>query len=173
MAEDNAQAAGASKSKLPIFAFLLAAINTVAIALVAFMVYQGRQKEKQTPGVDDLVRGEIETQKKELELQSNKERVFYPLKDFVVNLAGARGRRILKATIEFELPSQDAKKEVEAKEAQLRDQVILILSSKTYDEVAQAQGKEQLRQEIKNAVNPTLSDENKIVNVYFTDFIYN
>jgi flagellar FliL protein len=119
------------------------------------------------------VRGEIETQKKELELQSNKERVFYPLKDFVVNLAGARGRRILKATIEFELPSQDAKKEVEAKEAQLRDQVILILSSKTYDEVAQAQGKEQLRQEIKNAVNPTLSDENKIVNVYFTDFIYN
>ncbi|MCS6839120.1 MAG: flagellar basal body-associated FliL family protein [Bdellovibrionaceae bacterium] len=179
MATENATTAenkndSGKKDKLNWLVLGLVVLNTIAVAMIAFMVAKNREQEsKSSDNIDAVVRGELQTQKEEAAQKQKNERVFYQLKDFVVNLSGSRGRRIIKASIELELPNQNSKNEVESLEAQIRDQIILILSSKNYEEIASKEGKEALRNEIKLALNPSLSDGNKILNIYFTEFIYN
>ena len=72
-------------------------------------------------------------------------------------------------------PFEEARKllaRIEKRKAQIRDIIIIILSSKTYDEVSTREGKDGLKSEIKDTLNAFLT-KGKIVNVYFTEFIYN
>jgi flagellar FliL protein len=180
MAEANAAASGGgsgeskeSSSKINLIVIILSVINTVIVGAIAFMVYKGKQMEAANPGIDAVVRGEIKTQAQEDKVQKQQSKVLLGFKEFVVNLSGSRGRRVVKTSIELELPNEDSKKEIERREAQIRDQIILILSSRTFEDISGKEGKEQLRNDIKNAINPSLPEDLKILNVYFTDFIYN
>ena len=170
---ETSQNTKGSFSKFNLIVMLLVVINTVVVGAIAFMVYKGKQLETQSPGVDAVVRGELQTQKEEALSEKQQTKVLLGFKEFVVNLSGSRGRRVVKTTIELELPNEQSKKEVERRAAQIRDQIILILSSRTFEDVSSREGKEQLREEIKNAINPSLPEELKILNVYFTEFIYN
>ena len=49
--------------------------------------------------------------------------------------------------------------------------IIIIISSKTYAEISSREGKDALREEIKNQVNLFLT-KGQIVNVFFTEFIF-
>jgi flagellar FliL protein len=89
----------------------------------------------------------------------------------VVNLSGSKGRRIAKVNIELELAGDNVQVEIEQRKAQVRDIIIIILSGKTYDQVSSKDGKDQLRDEIKDTVNAFLT-KGKIKNVFFTEFIY-
>jgi flagellar FliL protein len=180
MAESNAAQAAesgsgdkGSSSKINLILILLVVINTVVVGAIAFMVYKGKQMESANPGIEAVVRGEVQTQKEEAAEEKNQTKVLLGFKEFVVNLSGSRGRRVVKATIELELPNERSKKEIERRGAQIRDQIILILSSRTYEDISGKEGKEQLRTDIKNAINASLSEDLKVLNVYFTDFIYN
>jgi flagellar FliL protein len=62
--------------------------------------------------------------------------------------------------------------EIEKRKAQIRDIIIITLSSKSYEEVSSREGKDQLRNEIKDTINNFLT-KGKIKNVFFTDLIYN
>jgi len=53
---------------------------------------------------------------------------------------------------------------------QIRDLLLTLLSSKTFDEVRTAEGKQQLREEIIARVNQVL-DRDVVKAVYFTEFI--
>lgn len=181
MAEANAAPAAetgsgdgkGSSSKVNLIVILLVVINTAVVGAIAFMVYKGKQAEVANPGIDAVARGEVQTQAEEALAEKQQTKVLLGFKEFVVNLSGSRGRRVVKTTIELELPNDQSKKEIERRGAQIRDQIILILSSRTYEDVSGKDGKELLRSEIKNAINPSLAEEHKILNVYFTDFIYN
>ena len=54
----------------------------------------------------------------------------------------------------------------------MRDIVIILLSGKTYEQIEKSEGRNQLREEIKDTVNAFLT-KGKIENVFFTDFVYN
>jgi len=162
-----------SSSKINIIVIVLVVINTLIVGAIAFMVYTSKQMEAANPGIDAVVRGEIQTQAQEAAAKKQQTKVLLGFKEFVVNLSGSRGRRVVKATIELELPNEESKKEIERRGPQIRDQIILILSSRTFEDIAGKEGKEQLRNDIKNAINPSLPEDLKILNVYFTDFIYN
>ena len=95
-----------------------------------------------------------------------------PLETFIVNLAGSKGRKIAKVNMELELKGDGVSEEIEKRKAQIRDYIIIILSSKTYEEVSNKEGKNNLRSEIKDTINSYLT-KGKITNVFFTDFIYN
>ena len=95
-----------------------------------------------------------------------------PLETFIVNLAGSKGRKVLKVNMELEVKGSEIIQEIDNRKAQIRDFIIIILSSKTYDEVSTKEGKDALRNEIKDNVNSFLS-KGKIINVYFTELIYN
>lgn len=100
--------------------------------------------------------------------------VSYP--SFIVNLADAGGNRYLKITIALELTKDNPKEknsfqsEVEAKEPKIKDIILSILSSKTYEEISTPQGKIALKQEILRRLN-TIMSGGKIVDIYITEFV--
>ena len=58
----------------------------------------------------------------------------FPLDTFIVNLAGANGERYLKVNMELELKDGKLVPELEKRRPQVRDTILLLLSSKTFDE---------------------------------------
>jgi flagellar FliL protein len=180
VAEENAAAtaaapatpAGSPGNKQPMILMALALVNMLVVAGVGFMLYKGKKQEAAEPKIEHVIKGEHEAQEKE----AHEEKAFVgkvvPLETFIVNLAGSKGRRIAKVNMELELAGNNVQEEIDKRKAQIRDIIIILLSGKTYDEVSTKDGKEKLREEIKDTVNAFLT-KGKIQNVYFTEFIYN
>lgn len=163
----------ASGSK-PILLIALVVINMLVVLSVGFMLWKNSQKPTTT--IDQVVEGEKQeahgdAHGSEAEKAEEVGKVI-PLETFIVNLAGSKGRKVLKVNMELEVKGQDVIQEIDNRKAQIRDFIIIILSSKTYDEVSTKEGKDALRNEIKDNINSFLS-KGKIVNVYFTELIYN
>ncbi len=95
---------------------------------------------------------------------------YFPLKTFVVNLAGNRGRRYLKVTMQFGIDNPSLSKELNAESIVMRDSIISILSSKLYDDISSEDGKNVLKSQIKHMMNKILKT-GKINSVYFTTFV--
>ena len=94
----------------------------------------------------------------------------YPMKPFIVNLVDESGGRYLKVKFEMELSSKDVVPELERRMAQLTDSVIMLLSSKTYKDIANYEGKERMRHEIMIRLNSFLKS-GSIRRIYFTEFV--
>ncbi len=176
MAEEKASttetpAAAPSNGPKPYLLISLVVINMLVVAFVGFMVWKSRQAQEAKPGIEQVIDGEHKTQNEEHGKTEDVGKVI-PLETFIVNLAGSKGRKVLKINMELEVKGQEVIQEIDNRKAQIRDFIIIILSSKTYDEVTTKEGKDALRNEIKDNVNSFLS-KGKIVNVYFTEFIYN
>jgi flagellar FliL protein len=62
--------------------------------------------------------------------------------------------------------------EIEKLKPKIRDIIIIIVSSKTYAQISAKEGKDQLRDEIRDQVNLFLT-KGQIQKVYFTEFIFN
>lgn len=88
---------------------------------------------------------------------------------FIVNLINTAGNRYLKVTINIELDAAAAE-ESRGRNAQIRDSIITLLSSKSYADVGSVSGKYQLRDEIAARINLIIS-EGKVKSVYFTEFV--
>lgn len=176
MAEEKAEAQGAGapagKSSKPTLFILLSIINMAVVGVVGFMLYMGKKKEAAEPKVEHVIKGEHEAQAEDAKQEMNFVKEMIRLEPFVVNLAGSRGRRLARVTLEFEVDSDKVKDEIEARSAQIRDIIIIILSSKSYEAVANREGKDALRDEIRDTVSGFLT-KGKIRKVYFTEFMYN
>ena len=92
------------------------------------------------------------------------------LAPFIANLADDGGRRYLKATFQLDFGSATVPASVEARLPQMRDLLLTLFTSKTYDEIRTPEGKQQLREEIIGRVNQVL-DRDLAKAVYFTEFI--
>ena len=101
---------------------------------------------------------------------ASKNVVNMPLEPFLVNLADKESRRYLKLKVELEVNNEETAKELEKSMPRMRDALILLLSSKTYLDLASSQGKQQLKQEIKQKVT-ALPGGSKISDVFFTEFV--
>ncbi len=176
---DTAQASEADKKtgQKPIILIVLVVVNMLVVMGVGFMVYKGKKKEDAKPTIDHVVNGEIKTQEHEKKNPTEDIGKVVPLETFIVNLAGSKGRKVLKVNMELEVKGNkegdgNISGEIETRKAQIRDFIIIILSSKSYEEVSTKEGKDFLRTEIKDNINTFLS-KGKITNVYFTELIYN
>jgi flagellar FliL protein len=94
----------------------------------------------------------------------------YPLEPFIVNIYDGQELRYLKVKIEMEMAGAGVKTEVDARLAPIRDSILVLLSSKTLQDIQDVQGKNQLKEEIMGAINKNLPP-GKIAKVYFTDFV--
>lgn len=169
-AKEAAPAAAPSPSgSKPIVLIVLVVVNMLVVLGVGFMLYKNSQKPTST--IEQVVEGVKHDDKTEAEKVEEVGKVI-PLETFIVNLAGSKGRKVLKVNMELEIKGEDIIQEIDNRKAQIRDFIIIILSSKTYDEVSTKEGKDNLRNEIKDQVNSFLS-KGKIMNVYFTELIYN
>jgi len=94
----------------------------------------------------------------------------YEWDPFLVNLADAGGKRYLKITMKIELNGTGIQEELGERNFELRDAVIMILSSKEYEDIADPSGKSQLKQEVMARMNK-LVKKGQVKEIYFTDFI--
>ncbi|MEK7871149.1 MAG: flagellar basal body-associated FliL family protein, partial [Nitrospirota bacterium] len=92
------------------------------------------------------------------------------LDPFIVNLADTPEIRYLKITIKFDLESEEISKEVDGQIAQIRDALLILLSSKEYEGVRSTEGKFRLREEIVERANNVLK-KGKVKTAYFTEFV--
>ena len=92
------------------------------------------------------------------------------LDDFVVNLADRETKRYLRVGITLEVKTNSAAEEVQKRLPQVRDAIIVILSSKQSDELEGVVGKDTLRKSLLTRINDVLVI-GKVHNLYFTDFV--
>ena len=96
--------------------------------------------------------------------------VMVPLEPFMVNLAKTKGSRILKVTVTMELNHPEAQMEVENNRQKIMDSILVLLSSKTFEDVYSIQGKFKLKDEITTRVNRFLA-MGHVKEVYFSEFL--
>ncbi|AEH44064.1 flagellar basal body-associated protein FliL [Thermodesulfatator indicus DSM 15286] len=89
---------------------------------------------------------------------------------FVVNLADPTGQRYLRAKITIEFRDDKAYQMANERLPQINDAIIMVLSSKTVEEVLSPEGKLELRLELIRKLNEILGP-NSVRNIYFTQFV--
>jgi flagellar FliL protein len=163
--------AAPSSGGKPTLFIILAVVNMAVVVGVGVMLFLGQKKKAAEPGIDDVIKGEKKTLEQE---ERSKEFIgkLVPLEQFLVNLSGAHGRKLLKINMEFEVSNSEVSDEIEKIKPKIRDYIIIIASSKSYAEVSTKDGKDALREEIKNQINLFLT-KGQISKVFFTEFLFN
>ena len=92
------------------------------------------------------------------------------IKEFVVNIIGQDVSHYVKASMSLELDREATLDEVNKRMPQIRDAILLLIGNKTYEELQDIQGKNQVKAEVKSRINSFLKT-GKVNNVYLTDFV--
>jgi len=171
-AADNKEKSAESKAQKPILFIILSIVNMLVVAGVGAMLYVNKKKETAQPTIEDVIEGEHQAQRKDEEHEEAFIGVLVPMETFLVNLAGSRGGKLAKINMELELDGTKVQEELEKRKPQIRDIIITLLSSKNYEQVSSKEGKDALREEIRDTVNSFLT-KGRIKHVYFTEFILN
>jgi len=119
--------------------------------------------------------GKSEPQTEEIEHKAAKTKgeefgTLYQMTPFIVNLFGKEGRRYLKATIELEVESDYIKEQLTQRTPQLRDAILMLLTSKSFEDISRPDGKLRLKNELILRINQILPGSG-IRALYFTEFI--
>jgi len=91
---------------------------------------------------------------------------------FLTNLSDTEETHFLRSVIELEQNYGSAPEfgnEIGNRKSQLRDIIIATLSAKTSESIRTPEGKEALKEELKERINSVLA-KGQIARVYFTDF---
>lgn len=93
------------------------------------------------------------------------------LEQFTANLysPGGTQQKFIRVNISLELATEEVKDEVSAKMPQVRNAIFDLLNSKRPSDLANVEGRDFLREEIRNALNSFLTS-GKVKAVYFTNF---
>ena len=111
-----------------------------------------------------------ETEQSTEEAEGKEFGAVYEMDPFIVNLLGQEGKRYLKTTIELEVDNDDVKNELAQRNPQLRDAILLILTSKSFEDIFRPEGKLRLKNELISRINQSLPDAG-IRSLYFTEFV--
>ena len=94
----------------------------------------------------------------------------FPLDPLIVNLAGSQGKWFLKVTISLEISTPEVHAELKENLQKVTDSILVLLSSKTFEDVYSVQGKFKLKDEVTTRVNRFLV-VGHVKEAYFTEFI--
>jgi flagellar protein FliL len=94
----------------------------------------------------------------------------YGLEPFVVNLSDPKGKRYLKIQLEIELMSPEAVERAARATPKLRDMVIMMITSLTFEDVMTPEGKILIRDELLQRFNQIMRPD-RVLNIYFTEFV--
>lgn len=171
-AEAAAPEPSASSGQKPTLFIILSIVNMLIVAAVGALLYMGKKKEAERPSIDHVIEGEAKKQHEEAGKEEEFIGQIIPMETFLVNLSGTRGSKLVRINMELEVSGPEVQEEIDKRKPQIRDIIIIMLSSKTFAQVSTREGKEQLRNEIRDTVNPFLT-KGQIKRVYFTEFILN
>jgi len=175
-AEEKAPVKAASPGlpvKLLIIVGLVALVVGVGSAILAVKLLGGGNKGSESVEEhkrDASAKAEGEPESGEKQAQAAKPGVMFDLDPFIVNLADQPEIRYLKIVVKLEVENELVAADLSARVAQVRDTVLVLLSSKDVNSVRTPQGKFQLRDEITQRVNGLLPKPS-VRAAYFTDFV--
>ena len=92
------------------------------------------------------------------------------IKEFVVNIIGEDATHYVKASLSLELDKDTTIDEVQKRMPQIRDAILLLISNKTFAELQDIQGKNQVKAELRSKINSFLKT-GSVNNIYLTDFV--
>jgi flagellar protein FliL len=172
MAEDEdileeLEAAEATGGKKPMGMIIGIIVGLLVLGGGGYYAYINFFQEK--PAEETPAEGEKAEEEAEVEEDTNIG-VMFPLDPFVVNLAGSEGKRFLKVTISLELSTPEVHVEIKENIHKVTDSILVLLSSKAFDDIYSVQGKFKLKDEITTRVNRFLV-VGHIKDAYFTEFI--
>jgi flagellar protein FliL len=144
-------------------------INVLALVAVAFFVYQKNSERASEPTLSDIKK-ESDSDQASGSASTTPEVTNYIKESFTVNLADADTQHFALVDIAIEVTNTFVKDEIERSRPRIRDFIVVLLSSKTLDEVSTADGREFLREEIRNKVNGYLT-KGEVKSVLFEKFI--
>ncbi|MFP5214000.1 MAG: flagellar basal body-associated protein FliL [Acidobacteriota bacterium] len=98
------------------------------------------------------------------------EPVIQEMETFIVNLADPSGKRYLKITMKAKMSGQPGAAEFTARNFEMRDAVLMILSAKESEDISRPEDKLNLKKEIVATLNKALHN-GKIQDLYFTEFL--
>ena len=94
----------------------------------------------------------------------------FKIEPFVLNINSQTGDSFMKMAMEAELAGPVFVEKAKTKTPVLRDAVIMIVSSKTPEDLISPDGRLMLKEEINNSFNRILGDKS-VSNIFITDFI--
>jgi flagellar FliL protein len=176
-AEEGGEAAAEEEKKgLPI-KLILIVVGVLALAGGGYFAYTNFFQEKtvEEPAEGDTKGEEGGEDGKDADGENKEELppdvgVMFTMDPFVVNLAGSKGKRFLKVTTTLELSSPEVNPEFEENLQKITDSILVLLSSKSFEDVYSVQGKFKLKDEITTRVNRFLV-VGHVKDAYFTEFI--
>lgn len=170
-----------SRLKKIIILAIIAVLILVLAGAGALIVLKKKNKVEGDNG------GEVATaQEKKKEEKNKLPPVFSKLDTFTVNLISENGDQYLQATITLEIEDAIADAALKSYMPKVRDSIIRLLASKNATELATAEGKDTLAEELKDSLNLMLNPqddapkkikkkkveiEGPVIAVLFTDFI--
>jgi flagellar protein FliL len=161
--------AGGGNKKL--FIIIGAAVAVAVILGAVVFMFMGKSDKKEKGNKDEAkVENKAEGHGGEASGKEAAVSNIYPLEPFIVNIYDGQELRYLKVKIEMEMVGAGVKSEIDARLAPIRDSILVLLSSKTLQDIQDVQGKNQLKEEIMGAINKNIPP-GKIAKVYFTDFV--
>jgi len=162
MAKEEEKAQG---SRTVLWVALAAALSLALGAGGAFWVVTRQQAEREA----EQAAAEQAENSPEAQARRLQERMV-PLDPFVVNVSGDGYNRFLKLQLELQAESPELKTEIDARLPQVRDALIVLLSSKRLSDITDYEGKALLKQDILERVNDLL-ESGDVESVLFTEFV--
>jgi flagellar FliL protein len=94
----------------------------------------------------------------------------YLVSNLLVNPTGTGGTRYLSASVGLQVTSPVSLEKLRLRDLQVRDLLILVLSSRTVEELTDSKSREQMRKEILGRLNQLLGGD-QLTAVYFVDYV--
>lgn len=188
LAEENVSTeAQASGSKNPLL-IILVLINTIAVGAIGFFQFKSSQKVNAMTETSSLLQQQLagaghgeegghggggEHGGAGGESSAKLEGMMYPLEPFTANLAQGDGpKRYIRVSMVLKFTNDTKKEEVDARKPQISDVIISMLNAKKPEDLLKKEGKEYLKEEIKNAVNSFLIDGH-LEDIFYVGFQIN
>ena len=175
--EDEDVLEAPKNNKKGLIKWLLIGLGIVALIGVSVGTSIYIMKSLMTPNADKPLE-KVSTSNPKEDKQKHKEpkiAIYYKFDPpFVVNIQGDSGNRFLQLTLEAMTYDQTVSTEIDQNMPIIRNNILLLLSSLTYEQVATLEGKQTLREGILNEIQKVLKDKTGkpgVEEVYLTSIV--
>ncbi|MEK6801102.1 MAG: flagellar basal body-associated FliL family protein [Nitrospirota bacterium] len=175
VAEEKAPAAPAAPAGMPMKMVLILLGGTLIVALGgAFAMFKMMSGSSEKPTAEGAVEkpaahGEVAA-KEGGHAAGGETGAIADLDPFIVNLADSPEVRYLKVTMKLEMDTPSAVEDVKARTPQIRDAILVLLTSLDSVTARSPQGKYKLREDVAQRINGLLPKKS-VKTAYFTDFV--
>lgn len=162
---------GPSKDRKPLVLMILIIVNSFALLGVGAGLYMYSQATRKALKAETEIADTAEAKDEKKETTAKDEAKMVPLESFIINLNGSEGYKFMKITMTLEVDSTATQEEITKRQAQVKDTIVVLLTSKSYSEVAGENGQQKLKEELIDTINSFLV-KGKIKKILFTDFLF-